>query len=263
MKRGACAAALAALLLGGCAEVQVPEGAGAEITWERAYVMLPVAADRLVGGRMNGVLVREELAALPPGRKLPAVLYLHGCSGLAPGNFDYMHLLADQGFAVLAPDSFARPGRPKTCDSRLHRGIPGAPFARVAAMRQEEIRFAQDRLRGLAWVDQRNVFLMGHSQGGAAVAAYPNRGFNGVIVSGSTCQYGLNAPEGTPVLSVYSESDPWRNKRSARGCGEWGTVYQRPVEFHLFPGNAHNLAGNEKARGLIRDFLRKHSIPSR
>ena len=127
----------------------------------------------------------------------------------------------------------------------------------------EEIRHAQERIRGLAWVDQRNVFLMGHSQGGAAVAAYPNRGFNGVIVSGSTCQYGLNAPEGTPVLSVYSESDPWRNKRSARGCGEWGTVYQRPVEFHLFPGNAHNLAGNEKARGLIRDFLRKHSIPSR
>ena len=253
---------LALLLAGGSAPAQ---GWREEtrITWERAYVLLPVASDRLVGGRMDGALVREELAALPPGRKLPAVLYLHGCSGMAPGNFDYMHLLAEAGFAVIAPDSFARPGRPKTCDPRLHRGIPGAPFARVAEMRQEEIRYAQERIRGLAWVDQRNVFLMGHSQGGGAVAGYPNGGFNGVIVSGSTCQYGLNAPEGTPVLAVYSENDPWRRNRSPRGCGEWGTVYQRPVEFHLFEGDAHNLAGNPRARELILAFLKRHAVPAR
>jgi dienelactone hydrolase len=254
------ALALAAPLLAGEAPAA---GAQVRITWERAYVLLPVAADRLVGGRMDEAFVREELAALPAGRKLPAVLYLHGCSGLAPGNFDYMHLLAGEGYAVLAPDSFARPGRPKTCDPRRHRGIPGAPFARVAAMRQEEIRYGLERMRGLAWVDAERLFLMGHSQGGAAVAAFPNPGFRGVIISGSTCQYGLNAPEGTPVLAVYSEKDPWLRNRSPRGCGEWGFVYQRPIEFHLFPGSAHNLAGDARARALIRGFLRRHAPPAR
>jgi len=256
------ALALAALLLMEAVPARAADWREeARVAWERAYVMLPVARDRLIGGRMGDALVREELAGLDPGRRLPAVLYIHGCSGLVPGNFDYMNLLAEAGHAVIAPDSFARPGRPKTCDPRRHRGIPGAPFARVAAMRQEEIAYSQERLRDLAWVDHERVFLMGHSQGGGAAAAYPNGGFRGVIVSGSTCQYGMNAPEGTPLLALYSENDPWRGRRSPRGCADWGRVYNRPIEFHLFPGDAHNLAGDARARALILDFLKRRSAP--
>ncbi|MEK6709116.1 MAG: alpha/beta fold hydrolase [Nitrospinota bacterium] len=251
------------VLAAGPGAPEAPKVPEVEITWRRAHVLLPLAKDRLAGGRMDEALIRGELAALPAGKKFPAVLYLHGCSGLTPGNFDYMQLLADAGYAVVAPDSFARPGRPKTCDPPLHRGIPGAPFREVSAMRQEEIRFAFDRIREVAWVDQRNVFLMGHSQGGSAAAAYPNRGFRGVIVSGSVCQLGLNAPEGTPVLSVYSEDDPWRNKLSARGCEERAAERGRPIGFHLFEGDAHNLAGNARARGLILDFLGRHAASPR
>lgn len=254
------ALALAAPLLAGGALAAGPE---VRITWERAYVMLPVAKDRLVGGRMDEPLIREELAGLPPGKKFRAVLFMHGCAGLSPGNFDYMHLLAGEGYAVIAPDSFARPGRPKTCDPRRHRGIPGAPHARVTAMRQEEIQHGLERTRGLAWVDAENLFLMGHSQGGSAAAAFPNRGFRGVIISGSTCQYGLNAPEGTPVLSIYSEKDPWLRNRSPRGCEEWKWARGFPIEFHLFPGSAHSLAGNARARALIRGFLERHALPAR
>ena len=253
---------LAILLLGGWAESQAA-GDAVRSSWEQAYVLLPVGPRHLVMGRMSDNFIRRTLTTLPAGKKLFTVLYLHGCSGFSPGNFEYLHLLGRYGYAVITPDSFARPGRPRTCDPKLHAGIPGAPHQAAARMRLEEIRYALKRIRGLRWVDRRNLFLMGHSQGGGAAAAYAGGGFRGLILSGSLCLDGPNAPEGTPVLSIYSEGDPWRNGRDARGCEKQAKARRLPVEFHLFPGNVHNLVRNTEARALIRSFLERHAALAR
>lgn len=253
--------ALAVLLLGGGAQAQERKPP-AHRTWQRAVVALPSQPKGGVLGRMGEKRVRDALAALPAGSRFPAVLYLHGCSGMSPENFDYLHLLTEEGFAVVAPDSFARPGRPETCDPKLHAGIPGAPQREAVEMRQEEIRYARGRMGKLKWVDKNNLFLMGHSQGGGAAAAYSGGGFRGLILTGALCPFGLNAPPGTPVLALYSENDPWLHGRDPRSCEAKAAERGRPIEFHLFPGGFHNQAKNPEARELIRAFLKRRTLAS-
>jgi hypothetical protein len=43
-------------------------------------------------------------------------------------------------------------------------------------MRLEELEYALKQLRTSSWVDQRNLFLMGHSEGGITVACWGGGG---------------------------------------------------------------------------------------
>ena len=48
---------------------------------------------------------------IKPGVKAPAVLVLHGCSGMSYGSTEYRRYFIGSGYAVFEPNSFARPGR--------------------------------------------------------------------------------------------------------------------------------------------------------
>jgi dienelactone hydrolase len=232
-------------------------------TWEAAEVLLDLGGERLLAGRMSEGWLREALSGIPAGKKFPTVIYLHGCSGMGPADFDYMTPLARAGYAVIAPRSFARRDRPETCDPRRFAAVPGAPHRRVRGMRQEEILYASRRARELPWVERENFFLMGHSQGGSAAAAYAGEEFRARVISGSTCNLGVNAPAPVALLAIYSENDPWlRGGLFPRGCEERARGRRTPLEFHLFPGRAHSLAGHPRARELILAFLKRHTLSS-
>lgn len=239
---------------------------GVRPTWERGYIRIDLKDEGLIAGRLDNPILREGMARLLKGKKLPTAVYAHGCSGLVRyrnimgGHRRYIRLLAGAGFAVLIPDSFARKGRPQSCDPKRHRGIPGAPYRRIMEMRLEEIHYAAEQAGRFSWVDKENLFLMGHSQGGTAAARYSGLEFRAHIVSGSICRGGLRVPSGTPVLSIYSKNDPWLRGRSPDGCRNEARKRGRPIEFHLFPGDAHNLSKNGRARSLILDFLERHRI---
>lgn len=205
---------------------------------------------------MSDGFVRGKLAKLK--KKRPTVIFMHGCAGLGRGNLRYIRLLAQAGYAVIAPDSFARRYRPETCDPSRHRGIKGAPHRRVNLMRQEEIHHAVYRVRRIHWVDKKNLFLMGQSQGGAAAAAYEGNEFSAHVIAGSTCWRGVWMPPGIPALALYSKDDPWRRNRAPDLCLRRGESRGVNMEFHLFEGRAHNLSRNERARRLILDFLARH-----
>lgn len=224
-------------------------------TFDAAYVMFKVEG-ALIEGRMSDEFIQGKLAGLK--KKRPTVIFSHGCAGLGRGNLRYMRLLARAGYAVIAPDSFARRYRPETCDPSRHRGIKGAPHKRVNRMRQEEIHHAAYRVRRIRWVDRGNLFLMGHSQGGTAAAAYEGDGFKAHVISGSVCWRGVRSPRGTPILALYSKNDPWRRNRPADQCLRRARARGVRVEFHLFEGRAHNLSRNERARRLVLDFLSRH-----
>ncbi len=224
-------------------------------TFDSAYLMIRIKGE-LIEGRMSDEFVQGKLAGLK--KKRPTVIFSHGCAGLGRGNLRYMRLLARAGYAVVAPDSFARRYRPETCDPSQHRGIKGAPHRRVNQMRQEEIHHAAYRVRRIRWVDQKNLFLMGHSQGGTAAASYEGDGFKAHVTSGSVCWRGVRSPRGTPILALYSEDDPWRRNRPADSCLRKARRRGVNMEFHLFEGRAHNLSRNKKARRLILDFLARH-----
>ncbi len=250
---------LVCYLLSGCAGGVDPKTLDlfeeARRTFDAAYVMFE-AEDALIEGRMSDGFIQQKLAGLK--RKRPTVIFAHGCTGLGRGNLRYMRFLARAGYAVIAPDSFARRYRPETCDPSRHRGIKGAPHRRVSRMRQEEIHHAEYRVRRIRWVDRKNLFLAGHSQGGTAVAAYEGDEFSAHVISGSVCWRGVRMPIGTPALALYSKDDPWRRGRPADSCLRKARARGVNMAFHLFEGRAHNLSRNEKARRLILDFLNRH-----
>ena len=141
--------ALAAALLAGCAS--------------RSSVAIESVA---------GLYARQYDATIPGHLRqpegdgpFPAVILMHGCSGL--GRFTRAGLeahadgLIAAGFATLILDSFA--GRPGTGGEP---GCSGEPLRAASVYRQWDAYHALRHLQQQPFVDAANVFLMGQSQGG-------------------------------------------------------------------------------------------------
>ena len=245
----ATAAALTLCALSGCATV-ASHRAEVERTWQAAFVYLP-------GLPFPGVVLPAQAPPLEPAR--PTVLYMHACTGRGGQEEYWAQTLAGAGYAVVMPDSFARQYRRANCDpATLTLGM----FPQATDFRQEEITYALDRLREQPWVDARNLFLMGHSDGGMAAALWPSPGFKGVIISGWTCTYrgnsiydGLRTPQRTPVLAIGFETDPWFQNTPASGsCGS--LLARRPRSRLLtLPGRGHHTDSFKEARHAVLEFL--------
>ena len=166
-------------------------------TWDAAQVLVILEQlDVFANGTLRGVDTQARLSHIPAGTKLPTILYLHGCDGLFWHNKFVFKMLAREGYALVATDSFAREHRPEPCQGG------GLTFE----LRNEEIRYAIEQFRKLPWVDQEHLFLMGHSEGGWVAAAYAGDEFRARIVSGNTCSNGLT--DSIPTLATWSRRDP-------------------------------------------------------
>ncbi len=259
-RRLAAVAALA-LLLGACAALA--QGGARDPdeiarTWRAARVFLPVAdgVERSTVGRLD----RKRLAGLGP---LPVVIYAHGCAGIGPATDDTGRYLARAGFLVIAPDSFARKDKPRSCDPARHRG--GLHRA-VLGWRQAEVDNAIRKARALPGVDPDNIFLMGFSEGAITVATYTGEPVRGRIIEGWTCHSGwpeyrgLNAPRNEPVLSLVGSNDPWFRQPWLQGaCGAYmaGRTNARSIVFRPPSPLAkrHYLSSKPEARDAILGFL--------
>ena len=151
------------------------------------------------------------MAGIPGTAHVPAVVYMHGCSGLGGGINGVGQLLADWGYAVFAPNSFAAGDRKRQPDCGKTRMRLWHP-ERINQRRLAELTHAAQQVGRLPWIDQRNVYLMGVSEGGAAVARYSGDTFRGHIIIASQCRssaggHYLGAPKSTPVLAVHAKHD--------------------------------------------------------
>lgn len=225
-------------------------------TWDAAWVFVP--AEGAAGYARRGVAeLAAHLAASPP-RAL--VVYAHGCDGLSEISAATGRFLAQAGVLMVAPDSFARQDKPVSCDPSIPRG--GLHRA-VLGWRQEEMRFATDRLRALA--PDLPLILMGQSEGGITTATLPDIGADARVIEGWTCHAGwpeyrgLKAPEGQPVLSLLGEGDPWFRLPVLHGdCGAFmqgptqrSIVYRAPS--HL--AGKHWLSADRGVQRTILDFI--------
>ena len=156
-------------------------------TWRAAIVRIPAG---------KGKSRRSTTADLPndpslKDRKLPTVIYMHGCSGIWPGTLRRVRFLAENGFLVIAPASFARRKYPKSCDTATHRG---GLYRGTLRMRQNDAGHAIEQARRLPFVDGRNIFLIGLSQGGITAATFTARNdrqhVKARVVEGWTCNAG-------------------------------------------------------------------------
>ena len=255
-----CLLVLAGGLLAGCAQpYRSPEAVSR--TYDEARVSIPkVVIDGKVVtpghfGFMVDVGTQTQLAALASaGVRLPVVLYMHGCTGFERTALYDSEYISSLGAIVVAPDSYARIGRPSACDptTRKH----GGPV--MWQMRFEEIGFARDRLEREAWVDTTRVVLFGFSEGGFAVAGTRDDRFIGYIATGANCNapgyglVGLRIPKGKPVLLIRSADDPWQYGLDV--CDR--DMLGRPKSISvLVPKHGHYFNSEDFAKDAIRTFL--------
>ena len=177
-----------------------------EEIWNTGWVSLPPSITKCSSGLI------KNLKGNCSNKKLPAVVFMHGRTGLNGSQFAHMDMFAQLGYPVFAPNSYARPGRQ-----------PIMGFGATAGWRMEEIRIALDKLKTLSWVDQNKLIIAGHSQGGKAVAEYSGDEFRAHIGMSFGCEgytTRFNAPSNIAALHINGENDLFLNDNSL--CSEGG-----------------------------------------
>ncbi len=234
-------------------------------TWQAALVRIPrnqqVFAGQISDLPLEGVSVEKEL---------PTVIYLHGCSGIWWGTYIRLDFFAENGFAVIAPASFARAKYPKSCDPATKRA---GLYRETLKMRQYDALNAIKNAKRLNWVDSKNLFLVGFSQGGitsATLSTNIDTTVNARVIEGWTCHAGwseyrgTNAPTSQPVLALVADQDPWFQDSWTRGsCGGYMNSENGSRSMVYRIGSLmskHSLLDDPDVQNRVLEFLHTHMI---
>lgn len=236
-------------------------------TWEAALVRVPTSS-----GPSRPMTAADLADWRPDGaRKVPAVVYLHGCSGLWSGSEVRVKLMADLGFVTVAPASLAREKYAQSCDPATFRG---GMYREVLDLRQNDAAFALEQVHKLPFVDRERVILMGLSEGAIVTATFrasgPDQRIAARIIEGWTChaywqEYeGLNAGADEAVLSLVGADDPWFQAEWLKGdCGAWmrGGNDTRSIVYSDSPlAGRHELLEEKRPRADLLGFLASRDL---
>jgi dienelactone hydrolase len=222
-------------------------------SWEKAEVFVP-------GNFFTSVPSRVSVE-----KPLPVVIYMHACTGISKHDSQWANFIKGLGFIAILPDSMARPGRKPNCNPVTKRvGF----FPQAYAMRQEEISYAVEQIKKSPWADTKNIFLMGHSEGGQAVARTRLSVFRGIIISGWGCTHaknpnfdGIFAPLETPILTLEWNGDPWRVGTPVEGSCANKFGERKKARQILFSGSQHDTYEQNEARDAVAKFLKENLTP--
>lgn len=234
-----------------------------ERVWNASLVRIPQGNGKYISANMRNIF-QKQIA----GKQFPTVIYMHGCAGVWSGTHKRLDILASQGFAVFAPQSFARAKYPQSCDPIKHKA---GMYRGILKMRQADAAYAISQAKQLSWVDADNIFLMGLSQGGIATATFVSSSSTTTIkarvVEGWTCHAGwydykgLKAAKNEPVLALVGKDDPWFQNRWMRGdCGTY--MYKnngsKSIVFDQPPlSTRHELLEDPGVQQIVLKFLHK------
>ena len=236
-----------------------------ERTWLAALVRIP----RPNGGYVNTTIREINSGTRAVSGRWPTAIYLHGCTGVWSGTYTRINFLARNGYAVIAPVSFARQKYPKSCDAQRHQG---GFYRSTLLMRHNDAGYAIAKAKTLSWVDRDNVFLMGLSQGGIATATFfstsPEKSLRARIVEGWTCHAGwveykgINAPASEPVLTLVGSKDPWFQNVWTKGdCTKFiePSNGSRSVVYSTgYLSTRHELLESSEVQDTVLEFLGQH-----
>lgn len=224
---------------------------GPDAAWDNALVVLPGGKSM----RMPEAISSGALKSVPPN--VTTVLYMHGCEGIAP--HDAIKLGKEAGFLVISPDSMARAGRVSNCPSG-----PGkyGNFPAFGFYRQEEIKYSLKMMRQLN-INPDRFAIMGHSEGGHAVANWSGNDFRAAIMTGHNCHTkdsfyeGVKLPKTTPVMNIVSKNDNWvATHNKADSCAPY--LKDHAIKVVINPeGTAHWM--NDKYFQDIVKFIRDNT----
>ena len=202
-------------------------------TWDAAWVYFELDGSIFDGdvATLGDSLPRWAISGAAPRRVL---VFLHGCDGLWPKRHASLwRMLAQSGFLVVMPNSFARSHRPSQC---------GRQTAWVYAARLAEIDYAREQLATVMAGSALQVSAFGHSEGAVALVRHTGRGFVSAVVTGTGCtRFELLVS----TLAVMSEDD-----RALHG----GTCTQAAHRL-LLSGDQHDVLAVDEAQQTIYEFL--------
>jgi predicted esterase len=212
-------------------------------SWENAQVQVP------------GSFLSKTVSTVETDKPLPTVILMHGCTGIHQQDINLAKELTNQGFIVVMPDSLAIPERVINCDTKTN--TPHLKLVPVETIRPKEIKYAMSQLKQQSWVDKNNIFLIGHSEGGMAAAIVRELGFNGIVISGFNCFFGVRASTSTPILAIGFESDSYLSRISKVQCKDmWGD--RTTSQQITLPGVGHDTYNQPFVKQEIVNFLKKH-----
>jgi dienelactone hydrolase len=228
---------------------------------------LPCAAAEVVSVRAPDTLLPALYYAAPPKNPgpAPAVVMLHGCSGMwsRPGvptasNADWARRLGEAGFAVLMLDSFGSRGEREIC-TQATRAI------RPERERTTDAHAARLWLAARADVDSSRIHLLGWSNGGSTVlhaikpdAAGSSQGppFRSAVAFYPGCGTLGKKPyrAAVPLLIQAGGADDWT---PAERCVALARAATGPsVEIDVYPEAHHafdRLGGQVRFRPQVRN----------
>lgn len=222
---------------------------GVENSWNNAVVFIPTSS--------NPVTIND----IKTDKKYPVVLYLHGCTGIVEWHdYDWGRTLSEKGYVVILLNSFARTERKANCDPVAR---TGGFYPKAHEYRQEEIEYGLGQLRSKEWADLNRLFLMGHSEGGTAVAISKHKGFRANIILAWTCTFqseywldGIKSPKNVPILAVAAKHDEWRvGKRTFGRCAD--RADGRNVTQIDLEGSIHATTKYPESKPAVLEFLKK------
>ena len=197
--------------------------------------------------------------------KYKTVLYMHGSSGLYKGEVYRKYIVEELGFVFFSPNSYKIKDRP-TYESPAKT----SDYNKVHKVRVAEIYYNHKRLNKLDFIDSRNVFLMGNSEGGLAAAIYESNKFAGRIVTAFSCEssyfyknFKLGSKRSEPFLNIIGTHDEFFAKKTylnkkykVNGNGIEKLKNYKNAKVVILPKAKHDLTANIYVKDEILSFLR-------
>ena len=177
--------------------------------------------------------------------KVPVVLHMHGCEGIAPNDYRWADVYADMGYITIVPNSFRRSNRKELCNAGM--------WGYRSHLRIEEIDYARQQISRIPWVDNNRIILSGFSEGGNAISFYTGESFAAHIIIGANCSHAGGTPRGPkniPVLNIVGSMDDY-------GYGD-GCTINRSVGGSrrvIVKRAGHDVSNEVQARRAAQEFL--------
>jgi dienelactone hydrolase len=169
----------------------------------------------------------------------PAVVYLHGCSGLSKNTRNRIaDLMTDWGYVSLSVDSFSTRGIKETCVGQL---MPA---------RQGDALGALLYLSKLPFVDPQRIAIVGASQGGIVTLEIASTHAvdlfaipNGLKFKAAVAYYPLCGVAtqrlSIPTIVLIGELDDWTPAKDCEHWMVWRAGKGAPVKLVIYPGAYH------------------------
>ena len=177
----------------------------------------------------------------------PAVVMLHGCSGMFANSGDltasyhyWGELLALSGHVALLPDSFNPRGHRSICDQQKRAILESRE-------RAEDAYAARQWLASQPYVVGDRIGLMGWSNGGTGTlyamrASQPHRGFRAAVSFYPGCRT-LSRTQYTPyaqLLILSGEADDWTPAAPCVEMVKSAKERDAPADIVTYPGAHHS-----------------------